>query len=84
MPAAPEILDTHSGIRVSEVFFKHKAKHPAQTDGHIAVAAEIKINLEHVAYRTQPGGIDGQGIPRQPEGVIGHHRHGVGDQYFFG
>ena len=31
-----------------------KAEHPAQTDGHVGICGEIKINLERIGGSAQP------------------------------
>ena len=55
MPAPPEIRDRHGRKRITEVFRKMKAQHPSHTNGHIAVGAEIKIQLQSKGRRPEPG-----------------------------
>ena len=56
MPPPPEILDAQRGVGIIEIFLEGEAEHPPQPDGHIAVAAEIKVNLQQIAQRAHPGG----------------------------
>ena len=79
MPPPPEIRDGPGHIRVVEIFGKMEAEHPAQADGHIGIAGEIKIDLQRIGDGTQPGGCHGK--PRQEvEAVVGDLGHVVGKQ----
>ena len=46
MPAAPEIRNRNGGKRVTEILREMKTQHPAHADSHIAVCAEIEIQLQ--------------------------------------
>src|SRR5690554_1503188 len=60
MPAAPELRHRPRYKGVVKVFQEGKAKHPAQSDGHIRIAAEVKVNLEAKGNYSQPGGEHGE------------------------
>ena len=55
MPAPPKIGNTFSCIGVVKIFRKSKAKHFAQANGHIGIAAKIKINLQGIRHDAKPG-----------------------------
>ncbi len=55
VPASPEFRDAFGFVRVFEVFCEMKTEEFAEPDRHIGVAAEIKIDLEGKADRTEPG-----------------------------
>ena len=42
------------GIGIIEVFAETEAEHAPHTDGHVAVAAEIKIDLQRIADDAEP------------------------------
>ena len=46
MPPSPELGNALGKVGVVKVFQEMEAKDSAQTDGHIAVAGEIKVELE--------------------------------------
>ena len=46
MPSSPEFPDAGRTVRIVEILLEMKSEHPSKSDRHIAVAAEIKINLE--------------------------------------
>lgn len=54
MPSAPEFLNTGRDVRIVEVFLEVEPKAQAQADGHIAVPAEVEIDLHQIAHRGQP------------------------------
>ena len=55
MPPAPEVSDGGGGVGIPKVLRGRKAQSLSQADGHIAVAGEVKVNLQQVAGRPQPG-----------------------------
>ena len=55
MPAAPEFTQAVGGIGVAEVLRQRKAEHLSQAHRHIAIAAEIVVDLQGVAQRAEPG-----------------------------
>ena len=55
MPPAPEILDAGCRIRMAEVFFEGKTENLSKADGHIAVSAEIKIDVKCIGSCGCPG-----------------------------
>ena len=54
MPASPKLGYRARDIRVVEVFNKFKAEYLAESECHIRVSAEIKINLEGVCESASP------------------------------
>ena len=80
MPALPEFRDAPGGVGMGKVFLEAKAKHPAQTDGHVAVAGEIEIDLQGIGGHSHPGR-DGPGL--RQEHPVGQDPHLVCDQNLF-
>ena len=56
MPAPPEIGDAAAQIRIAEILREAEAQHPAEADGHVGIAAEVKIELQRVPDQPQPRG----------------------------
>ncbi len=54
MPASPELGYGRRDIGIVEVFGTVKAKHGGKADSHVAVAGEVKINLQRVGCGSQP------------------------------
>ncbi len=54
MPAPPELRGAAGEEGIIEVFQQVKAEDPAQADGHIAVAGEIKVNLQGKGHGIHP------------------------------
>ena len=61
VPFAPEFGETPGTVRMIKVFRQHKAHGFSQTDGHIGITGEIKINLEGKGDQAQPG-TEGAGL----------------------
>ena len=55
MPSSPEFRDAPGNIRIIKVFQEVEAEHFSETDGHIGVTREIKVDLEGVSQGSQPG-----------------------------
>ena len=55
MPLPPEVTDGRRGIGKEKVLLDRKAEHAAHANGHVAVAGEIKVDLQRVADSTEPG-----------------------------
>ena len=52
MPAPPELGNRLTDIGMGKVFHKAKAHHQAQTNGHIRITGEVKIELRGIGqYR---------------------------------
>ena len=83
MPSSPELFNAAADIRIIEVLFEMKTKHPSKTDSHITVSAEIKINLQHIGNGTCPCSQDIDLRRCRPEKGICHKSHGIGDQNLF-
>ena len=54
MPALPKLRDTCRSEGVVKVFGQTEPKHPTQAQCHVAVAAEIKVNLHNEADYANP------------------------------
>ena len=54
MPAAPKFCHGFGHIGVIKVFNEVKAKNLTQTDGHIRIAGEIKVDVQHKANGVHP------------------------------
>ena len=75
MPASPEFRNTGGNIGIIKVLIKIKSQHFSQTDGHIRIAAEVKIEHQRIQKRSQPRAADRkllhphrlQGIERRPQ-----------------
>ena len=80
VPPPPELLDGLGGIGQVEVLQKPEAEHPAQADGHVAVTAEVEIDLQGVAHRPQPGQPEIQLVRRHGEHRVGNLPRGVGQE----
>lgn len=61
MPAAPEVLYADCRQRIIEVLCKLKSEDSSHTDGHVTVTAEIKIQLQHIGYGSDPGRYHAEG-----------------------
>ena len=83
MPAPPELRDGARGVGVGEVFRQVKAEEKAEAQGHVAVAGEIKVDLQRVA---EPGKPQGRGARKGGGGIDpgGDDRHGVRQQHLLG
>ena len=77
VPPPPELLDGLGGIGQVEVLQKPEAEHPAQADGHVAVSAEVEVDLQGVAHRSQPGQAEIQLGGRHSKHRVGDLPHGV-------
>ena len=84
VPASPVFGDTARDVRVVEVFQKFEAKDGTKTDGHVRVSAEVVVNLESVADRTQPGGHAVQLIDRLGKHLVGYGSQRVGEKNLLG
>lgn len=54
MPPLPEVDDIKRLVRAVEVDRQDNVEHEADADSHIAVAAEVKIELAGVGERSCP------------------------------
>ena len=83
MPAAPELLDGGRGVRIIEVFAEMEAEHASETDGHIAVAGKIEVDLQRVANGARPSCQHADLSGRQREHGIRHLTERVRQQQLF-
>ena len=82
MPSPPKIRDARRKRGKIEVFAELIPEDPGKTDGHIAVAAEITVDLQRVGQHRQP---DRQRIVRRvihPD-RIDEKRQRIGHEEFF-
>ena len=84
MPPPPELGDRAGDIGVVEVLQKPEAEHVAQTDGHIRVGGEVKVDLEGVGQGAHPGQAGVQVGRRLIEDPVGNLPHGVSQHHLFG
>ena len=84
MPAPPEVLDRTGDIGVVEVLHELEAQHAAQSDRHVRVTGKVKVYLQRVGHRAQPGQAAGKLSGGQGKNAVGGHGHGVGDEHFLG
>src|SRR5699024_6126479 len=84
VPPPPELFDGRADVGVLEVLQKLEAEHPPQADGHVAVAGEVEVDLEHVAHRANPGGPGVQLGGGGGEHQVRHAAGGVGDEQLLG
>ena len=54
MPSAPKLGNGFWYIRIIEIFKKFKAEHLSESDRHLAVAREVKKNLQGISECTEP------------------------------
>ena len=83
MPSPPEFADRAGDIRVVEVFREMKTKESAYANGHVRIAGEIKVDLQGVAERGQPGERGGEFPAGQGKDLVGDQGQGVGQQHLF-
>ena len=83
MPAPPEIAGAGGFVGAVEILRQLDAEKASQADGHVAIAAEVEIDLQREAEEGEPGGhhahMDGVADERMDEGG-----DAVADQNFFG
>ena len=78
MPLSPEVTNGSRRIGKEKVLPDGEAEHPSHADGHVAVAGEVKVDLQRIADSAKPSqtGIH----DRRAENRIDHDRCGVGQQ----
>ena len=54
VPAAPEVRDRFCDVRIVEVLLEFESEHVSETDGHVGIAREVKIDLQHICNCTEP------------------------------
>ena len=84
VPSAPEFPDASGDIGIIKVLLKVEAKHLSEADGHIAVAAEIKVNLQHIGDGSDPGCRRVKPRDIRCKKRVCHEADGVGNQHLFG
>jgi len=81
VPPSPELGDAAGQIGESEILHEAEAHHQTQTDRHVGVSREVKVDLNGVGRGSQPG--VGGGRRGQSEGRLGHRGHRIGNQDLF-
>ena len=84
VPASPVFGDTARDVRVVEVFQKFEPEDGAEADGHVRVSAEVVVDLEGIADRSQPGGHAVQLIDRLGKHLVGDSSQRVGEKDLLG
>ena len=75
MPPPPEGRNAVGAVGIVEVRKELKAEHLCRADGHVRIAAEVKIEHQRIKKRSQPRAADRkrlrphrlQGIERRPQ-----------------
>ena len=83
MPSSPEIRDAFRRIRIIKVLHKLKSQHLSETDRHIRISAEVKINLHRIGKTSDPGSQHRSLRCAQYCDRLIDTSHVVGDQNFF-
>nr|GEZ22066.1 hypothetical protein [Tanacetum cinerariifolium] len=78
VPATPELGDRLADVRLLEVFHEAETHHQAQTDGHVAITGEVKVQLCGVRQCAQPG--IARGGVLQCKAMVGDHGQRVGNE----
>ena len=84
MPSPPEFSDTLGNVRIVKVLFKIKSEHFPQSDRHIRITAEIKINLECIGKYPDPRRKDRQISCRHLRNFFKNFSHSIGKDSFLG
>ncbi len=79
MPPPPEFLDGKGAVRVLKVLPEMEPEHPPEPNCHVAVAAEVIVNLHGVGCCPNPCPQHVQGAQALLEHMVRGHGHGVGD-----
>ena len=81
MPSPPEFGDAAGNVGVVEVFREGEAEKLSKTNGHVAVAGEVKIDVQGVADGIEPGEENGRVLCYPPGGADLSQQ--VGQQHLF-
>ena len=81
VPTSPELAHRTGDVGPIEVLQEVEPEHASQADGHVAVAAEVKVDLQGVGHHAQPGHGRWCHVHGQGEDGIGDARHLVRDQH---
>ena len=84
MPPPPIFGDAARDVGVVEVFQEFESEDGAETDGHVGVPAEIVVDLEGVADRSQPRGHAVQLVDRLGEHFVGYGSQCIGEENLLG
>lgn len=81
MPPSPEYRNRSGYIRIVEIFFKVESEHLSQSNCHIRIAAEVKINLQRIGDGCQP--CQGHVHLIHGENTVADLPHRIGNEKFF-
>ena len=83
MPSLPEFLDAAGAVGRVEIDRQFYIEHPAETDRHIGIAAEIKVQFERISQYHRHGG---NTVQRKSlcKPVVGHKGEGIRQQHLLG
>ena len=84
MPASPVFGDTARDVGVIKVFQEFEPEDGAEPNSHVGVSAEVVVDLEGVADRSQPGGHAVQLVDRLGEHLVCYGSQGIGEENFLG
>src|SRR5690606_34863009 len=77
VPAVPELLQTHSTVRLIEVLREPESEQHGQTYGDVGVAGEVAVDLSGVPQDGDPGINRSEGLRAAEDGVHQIHREEV-------
>lgn len=80
----PEVLHGLGDIGVAKVFREGESEHFTQTNCHVGITGEVKVDLEGVADDAQPGLGRVKSRGWGGKDAVCYFRQSVGDEYFFG
>ena len=83
MPATPKLRDAAAAVGVAEVLCEVEAEAASQTNRHVAVAREVKENLEREGEDAEPGTGGGEFLHRSVQELSRNFRELVGEDYLF-
>ena len=63
MPAPPELYDSTRLVRRVEVLGKLDSKHVTQSDRHVGIPREVKVDLERIGERTEQRIVSADRLP---------------------
>src|SRR5271170_2526412 len=77
MPSPPKLSDAQRAVGKVEILREMEAEHFAETDRHVSIAREVKINLQCIRERADPGRSGAQFIRLQREHPVRDAAHAV-------
>ena len=83
MPSPPELPDIFRNVRILEILSELKSEHLSESDRHIGISAEIKVNLERKCQTPYPCGQNRKTSDRKRRDLLVESADGIGKHYFF-